>query len=253
MRGRWRCRARCAWALAAAVGLVSSAEAARLRLDRVAATSQGFVYVEFEFEAPFEGIYQDALSSGLPTTLNYTIEVWQQRSGWWDKLEAAYERRFRILRDLLNDLYYVVTPEEALHFTHVDSLTAYVSRVARGPSSNEPPYFGRHLFQDGKTYYVVVTATLAPLTVEDLNQLDAWLRGTIRGKNDGTGGITGLTQTMGGMIVGMTGFGDKRVKTRSPRFKPAELPREPPAPAAPPAVAPNNERRLAAPDSGISP
>jgi len=252
MSGRGRCRARWAWGLAAAVGLVAGAEAAELRLDRVAATSQGYVYVEFEFEAPFEGMYHDALSSGLPTTLNYTIEVWQQRSGWWDKLEATYERRFRILRDLLNDLYYVVTPEEALRFTHEDSLTAYVSRVARGPSSNEPPYFGRQLFQDGRTYYVVVTATLAPLTVEDLNQLDAWLRGTIRGRSDG-GGISALTQTLGGMVVGMTGFGDKRVKARSPGFKPAELPREPPSPAAPPARAPHNERRLAAPDSGHSP
>src|SRR5512145_671919 len=111
--GRWL------GSMLAVIALASPGHATRLRVDRVGATSQGFLYVEFELESPCEGMVEDAVRSGLPTTLNYTIEVWQHRNGWWDKLEGAYERRFRILRDLLNDLYYVVTPEQTARFTHL--------------------------------------------------------------------------------------------------------------------------------------
>ena len=239
----------CAFAV---VALASTSDATRLRVDPVAATSQGFLYVEFALESPFEGLVLDAVRSGLPTTVNYTIEVWQHRNGWWDKLEGAYERRFRILRDLLNDLYYVVTPEQTSRFTHLDSLVAVVGNVARG-SANEPAYFGRALFDDDKTYYVVVTARLAPLTVEDLNELDEWLRGTFTGRDDAAGGLSGLTRTMGGMLMSMTGFGDRQLKARSASFKPAEVPREAQPPGIPPPRPPAADRVPAAADSGASP
>jgi len=252
MRGLRRGQVRAVWMLAV-LALASAAHATHLRLDRVAATSQGFVYVEFEIVSPFEGTYDEALRSGLPTTLSYTIQAWQQRSGWWDKLESTVELRFRIFRDPLNDLYHVFTPErETLRFTHLDSLTTFVSHIARDAPNNSPPYFDRRLFQDGKTYYIVVTATLSPLTVEDLNELDSWLRGTLSGRDDGTGGIAGFTRTMGGMIMSMTGFGDKQVKARSRAFEVATLPREQPPPNTP-AAPPTPERRVASPDSSAGP
>lgn len=250
MRGPGRGQTRAA--LLVALAFAAEASATELRFDRVAATSQGFVYVEFELVAPFEGTYDDALRSGLPATLSYTIQAWQKRSGWWDKLESTIELRFRFFRDPLNDLYHVFTPErETLRFTHLDSLTTFVSRIAR-EAPNNPPYFDRRLFQNGKTYYVVVTATLSPLTVDDLNELDTWLRGTLSGRDDGTGGITGFTRTMGGMLMSMTGFGDKQVKARSRAFDLASLPREPPLPSLP-ATRPASEPRMAGPDSSSGP
>ncbi len=226
----------------AASALVEVAHASQIRIDRVAATSQGFLYVEFELEAPFEGVYQEALRSGLPTTLNYTIQVWRQRSGWWDRLEGTYERPFRIFRDLLNEIYYAVTPEATFRFTHPDSLAAAVSRFARDAPQG-PQYFAKQLFQPDQQFYVVITATLAPLTVDDLNELDTWLRGTLAGRGDDAGGISGITSTIGGMLMSMTGFGDKQYKARTPRFTPAEILR---APLQPREVAP--ERRLTAPE-----
>lgn len=244
-RGRGQVRAACMLvALTAA-----AADATELRFERVAATSQGFVYVEFDFVAPFEGTYDEALRSGLPTTLSYTIQVWQRRSGWWDKLESTNDLLFRIFRDPLNDLYHVFTPErEDFRFTHLDSLTSFVSHIARDAPHNSPPYFDRRLFRTGKTYYIVVTATLSPLTIEDLNELDTWLRGTLSPRGEGTGGITGFTRTMGGILMSMTGFGDKQVKARSRPFAIETLPREQPPPSAP--SAPPPERRIAVPDSG---
>jgi len=218
--------------------------ATELRIDHVGATSQGYLYVEYECVSPFEGIYLEALNSGLPTTLTYTIEVYRQRTGWWDRLEEAYEHEFRLFRDLLNNVYFVVTPEEALRFAQYDSLVAAISRFQRG-SARGPQYFQRHLFEPDQSYYVVITMSISPLTVEDLNELDAWLRGTLRGRSDEAGGgISGLSRTMGGLLMSMSGFGEKRVKGRTPDFRPRDIPRSPSPPRPPP------EPRLAAPDSG---
>ena len=192
--------------------------AARLEIRPVTTTSQGFPLVEFELLGPFEGVYADAMQSGLPTTLTYTIEVWRQRGGWWDKLEEAYEREFRLFRDLLNDEYVVLTPRTTRRFSTLDSLSASVCRFQRGVE-NGPLYLPRELFVADREYYVVVVATLAPLTVEDLNELDAWVRGTLRGGPEDSGGISGLSRTMGGILMSMTGFGDQRVKGRTRDFR----------------------------------
>ena len=222
-------------------------QATELRIDRVAATSQGFLYVEYALLFPFEGIYLEALNSGLPTTLTYTVEVYRRRTGWWDRLEEAYEREFRLFRDLLNNVYYVRTPEETRRFAQYDSLVAAISRFQLG-SQLGPQYFERHLFVPDKSYYVVITASIAPLTVEDLAELDDWLRGTLGRHGDEVGGgISGLSRTMGGLLMSMTGFGDKRVKGRTPDFRPREMLAVPRGPGERP------EPRLAAPDSARSP
>ncbi len=234
--------------LAFVLGLLFAAtpgSAAEIDIDPVASTSQGFPVVTFELLQPFEGVYEDALNSGLPTTLTYTIEVWRQRAGWWDKLEDAQEREFRLFRDLLNDQFVVVTSNETRQFSTLDSLSASVSRFDLG-SDNGPLYLPRNLFAPTSQYYVVIVATLAPLTVEDLNELDAWIRGSLRGGGDESGGISGLTRTMGGMLMSMTGFGDQRVKARTAYFRLAEI-RPSPLPPRPPVPTP---QRLAAPDSG---
>ncbi len=225
---------------------VLPAFAARLVVEPVAATSQGFPVVEFELFEPFEGIYEEAMNSGLPTTLTFTIEVWRQRSGWWDKLEATREREFRLFRDLLNDVYVVVTPTETRRFSTLDSLATSVSTHRTG-SRNGPQFLGRDLFRPGNRYYVVIVATLAPLTVEDLNELDAWVRGSLRGGREDSRGISGLSRTMGGILMSMTGFGDQRVKARTAYFRLDELPMAPRPPARAPASLP---AQLAAPDSG---
>ena len=75
---------------------------------------------------------------------------------------------------------------------------------------------------------VALTVKLAPLTVEDLNELDDWLQGTIRRRGDETrGGISGLSRTIGGMLMSMTGFGDKTVRAKTPKFRPEEIPQRP--------------------------
>ena len=204
--------------------------AAELRLERIASTSQGFLFVELEFVDAFEGLYLEAIQSGLPSTLHYTIEIWRQRSGWWDRLERTQERQFRIFRDVLGGSYWLVTEEEQQTFPTFEALVRAVTRFRQSSQTAAMPLpFPSADLPAHKEYYLVITASLTPISVEDLNELDEWLKGTIRGRGSDTdsGIISGLSRTMGGLLLSLTGFGDRTVRVRSPRFRPGQIPLEP--------------------------
>lgn len=206
----------------------NAAAASELRLERIAATSQGFLYLEMEFVDAFEGIYLEAIQSGLPTTLHYTLEVWRQRSGWWDRLERTQERQFRLFRDVLSGEYWLVTEEESRSFTTLEALLHEATRFRQSTTPLPLPFPSPEL-PGNREYYLVVTANLTPLSVEELNELDEWLKSTIRGGNpdQDSGLISSLSRTMGGLLLSLTGFGDRTVRARSPRFRPEDIPFEP--------------------------
>ena len=212
----------CCGALATLLASAGTAAAARLEILQVGATSQGYPYVDYTLHEPFQGKARDAIRSGLPSTLTFTIEVWRRRTGWWDRLEETREIELRVLRDLLNDRYVVVTPEELQRFADLDSLGGAVCTGRRE--------YLRPLASH-KTYYVIVNANLAPLSVEDLKELEEWLQGTLRGPDEeGPGRIAGISGTMVGLLLSVTGFGDETVQARSQRFSPEELRPAPPVP-----------------------
>jgi len=219
MKRGWCCSVLLALTLTPAV----RSHAAELYVLGVGATSQGYAYVEFDFQDAFGTKAREAIRSGLPSTLTFTIEVWRQRTGWWDRLEETRELQFRVLRDLLNDQYVVVTPEEVRRFPDLEALGEAVCRKRR---EYLPP------LDPNKSYYIIVNANLAPLSVEDLKELERWLQGTLRsGDDEGSGRVAGISGTMVGLLLSVTGFGDETYRARSVRFVPRDLPRTAPGPA----------------------
>jgi hypothetical protein len=193
------------------------AAGAELAIGPVSATSQGYLYVDYQLQRPFEGKFLDAIRSGLPSNLVYTFEVWRQRPGWWDALlrEQTVTLKLRLYRDLLNDQYVLVSREEVRRFASLDSLASAACQQRQFLQPLLP----------GRPYYVAVTAKLAPLSVEDLQELEQWLQGSIRsGEGSATaGGISGLSGTLVGLLLSETGFGDRTVNGRTATFHPEEV------------------------------
>ncbi len=220
MKSRLRCSLLTAIAVAVLPG---AASAGKLVIEGLGVTSQGYPFVDYRFESPFEGRALEAIRSGLPSTLTFTIEIWRARPGWWDALEAVRESQLRVLRDPLSDQYVAASPEELLRFPQLDSLATSVC-------SHRRAYLPK--LDARKTYYLVVTSNLAPLSVEDLRELEEWLQGTIRsGDEENPSGVVGLSGTAVGMLLGLSGFGDVTVRTRSENFVPQSLRTEAPVPA----------------------
>lgn len=216
----------CGWILGALAGF-STVHAAEIVVEGVGATSQGFVFIDYRLDAPFQGKSLEAIRSGLPTTLTYTIEVWRQRSGWWDRLEETRETQLKVLRDLLSGEYVLVSREEVRRFPDLSQL---IDAACRRRREYLQPLAPR------RTYYGIVTANLAPLSVADLQELEEWMQGTLRGGQSAPGGVAGISGTIVGLMLSATGFGDETVRGRTASFVPEAVPRstEPPAPASRP-------------------
>ena len=213
-------RARILAILSFTLSVAGRAAGAQLVLSPVGATSQGYLYVDYQLQRPFEGKFLDAIRSGLPSNLVYTFEVWRQRPGWWDALlkDQTVTLKLRLYRDLLNDQYVLVSREEVRRFASLDSLAsaACLQRQFLQP------------LLPGRTYYVAVTATLAPLSVEDLQELEQWLQGSIRSGEGSATAVSGLSGTLVGLLLSETGFGDRTVNGRTATFHPEEVRRAPP-------------------------
>jgi hypothetical protein len=78
--------------------------------------------------------------------------------------------------------------------------------------------------QEQHRYYVVVSATLRPLTVEDVQEVEGWLGGEVEEKrHSGFGVITALPRSVFDAVRNFAGFGDQKARAISPDFTLEEL------------------------------
>jgi hypothetical protein len=82
---------------------------------------------------------------------------------------------------------------------------------------------------------VVVSASLQPLNVEDMEEVEGWLSGEVKEKrHSGFGILTGIPRSLFEAARNFAGFGDERSRLISTDFTPANLrPEEHRAPGAP--------------------
>ena len=153
------------------------------------------------------------LAEGVPATLTLVVDLWRERSGWWDPLvhSRAYTYRFR--RDIWTNTYEALNPDgSTTRLPDADALRAHLERVHEVPLG--PP----SLFEPGKRYYLTVKAVLRPLDLDDLEEVNAWLSGDVTGGENG--GVLGLPRALARMAVNLSGLGDRTAVGRSVSFVP---------------------------------
>ena len=72
------------------------------------------------------------------------------------------------------------------------------------------------------SYYLVIKAALKPLTAEDVDELEDWLAGEIAPEEHEFGLLT-LPKNFFGLVMDLTGFGDRNGVARSETFRRSEL------------------------------
>jgi len=155
-----------------------------------------------------------ALGEGVPATLTLVIDLWRKKSSWWDKVEASRTRIATFQKNLLTETYRV-RMDDGTEATLPDrgALADYLEQereLVLGPG---------HLFPRGKSYYVTVKAVIRPITLEDLERVDAWLSGEVT-EGRGGGGVMGFPKAMLGLVVDLSGLGDRSAVGRSALFVP---------------------------------
>jgi len=160
-----------------------------------------------------------SLARGMPATLQLHAELWRDRRGWFDKLESSADASVRIRYDVWSDNYLIERiGAEPIVVGSADSVASVLERPWLIPIGR----IGE--LNPGANYYVVLTATLRPLTVEDLEEVEGWLSGEVGNtKKSGIGVVTEIPRSVFDAVRNVAGFGDQKARAISEPFMLGEL------------------------------
>jgi hypothetical protein len=208
--------ARACVALAAAVALAFAGVAVALDAEVIEIREQGgYVWTDVRLSDLFAPRVAESLSRGMPATLRLHAELWRHRRAWFGRLESSFDAEVRIRFDVWSHAYQL--DRRGAPVTTLASLDSVAVALAR-PIALRVGRVG-DLDPDG-LYYVVVTATLKPLSVEDVEEVEGWLSGEVK-KTGGTGFgvITELPRSVFDAVRNFVGFGDQKARAISPDFQ----------------------------------
>jgi hypothetical protein len=179
-----------------------------------------YVWVNAKLGHLFEDPVVNSLSRGMPATLQLHVELWRKRTAWFDRLENTFDATVRIRYEVWNDSYRIErTGSLPRSLGSLDSVRTLLERPIALPAGSIDK------LQIGTNYFIVVTATLTPLSVEDVQEVEGWLSGEVEThRHSGFGVFTELPHSLYDAVRNFAGFGDRRARDQTPVFVPEELP-----------------------------
>mgnify|MGYP001167286583 CR=1 FL=1 len=196
------------------------ARAFQLTAIRPVRDASGQLWVELRIEDPIEPRVANSLGRGMPATLSLHVELWRRRNAWFDRMERAVETTFRMRYDVWSNRWRLERPGgSTLTVSTLDSLETALERTLALPVAP--------LARIGPdvSCYVVVSASLRPLNVEDVEEVEGWLSGEVKVKQHSSLSLlTSLPRSLFEAARNFAGFGDERSRLISTEFTPANLP-----------------------------
>lgn len=203
------------------VGLLATPAAAfEIASLSVARGESAQLWITTRLATPLEPRVQRSLERGMPATLVLHAELWRHRTGWFDRMERSADAVVRLRHDVWRKEWRLERSGAApLVMRGVDSLSLALSR----PLAMELPGLDR--VPADANCYVVLTALVKPLSVEDVAEVEGWVSGEVRDqRRAGFGIITQLPRSVFDAVRNFTGFGDSRDTATSADFTPETLP-----------------------------
>jgi len=162
---------------------------------------------------------RNTLDRGMPTTVVVRVDLWRDRSGWFDPLVAEHSVFMRAFRNAWSDEFLLrrnLEPERSfLDIAELETEVTRPTRILLTPLAKLDPR---------SRYYAIVTVTVKPLTVEDLEAVEKWLSGEAkRTGKPGPGSIAKLPRYLVGVLANLSGLGDEVTTWRSESFYTDEL------------------------------
>ena len=179
----------------------------------------GYVYANVEMADPFEIRVRESLARGMPATLVVRAELWRRRNGWFYRLESSYEAQVRIRYEVWSEQYRLErSGAETERVSTLDSLSRLLSRPWALPVAR----IGQ--LKPNVRYFLVVSAVLKPLSVEDVQEVEGWLSGEVKSKGEaGLGVVTELPRALFDAVRNFAGLGDRRTRAVSGEFELEDL------------------------------
>ena len=174
----------------------------------------GYLWVDVQLGDLFEPRVEGSLARGMPATLTLHAELWRRRVGWFDALESVFDTELRLRYDFRLAAYRLErTGAQPLVVPGLDSVRVVLQRPTPLPVGRVGPLLAK------RRYYVAVSATLKPLSVEDAAAVEGWLSGEVEGGRRAPFGLlTGLPHSLFDTARNFAGFGDSHVRATTAEF-----------------------------------
>ena len=210
----------CIGALLVSLALgVDPAHAFQLTSIRPTKDTSNVLWVEAQLEEPIEPRVARSLGRGMPATLTLHAELWRRRSGWFDRMERAVEATFRMRYDAWGDSWRLDRPgQPPVVVGSLDSLKLALEHTLAMPVSP------LERIPRETSCYLVVSASLRPLNVEDVEEVEGWLSGEVKDKRRaGFGVIAEIPLALFDAVRNVAGFGDERARAETEDFRLRDL------------------------------
>jgi hypothetical protein len=203
------------------IGIAPAAHAFEVVLRRLL-DDAGVLKVDLRLNDVFDSRIEASLARGMPATLVLHAELWRRRTAWFDRLVSQADVSIKVRYEAVRDRYRIERQGlPPLRFDSIDSVRTVLLRTIPMP-------VGRiNQLHEGARHYVMISATLQPLTVEDLREGEDWLSGEVEaGRSAGIGVLTSLPRSVFDALRDYAGLGDRRARFVSQDFRPEKLPVE---------------------------
>jgi hypothetical protein len=156
------------------------------------------------------------LRDGVPATIFIDIELWRSRNAWFDRFEVSRSLIFRLQYDIWEQAYAISA------FADGDKLEQIYASLDEARTllcrQEGIALVDLAALEPGKDYYLVATAALKPMTLEDVTELESWLSGELTQRRGRGFGILGLPKQLFGVILNLTGLRDQNASVRTSTF-----------------------------------
>ena len=173
----------------------------------------GFLEVHFKVRNPFEGELLSHLERGVPCTISYSIDVWKKRSGWFDQLVGSKLLFFRVHFDLWREGYAIQTLDGKL--PTASTLEELAKTVADEQHTRIIPVA---MLSPEARYFLSIEAALTPLSVQDIEELENWMRGGHGQQRTQKAGGWSVSSFFLRVAASFVGLGKKTAVVRSEPF-----------------------------------
>jgi hypothetical protein len=185
-------------------------------VDVAVSAEDGILYVDARVAGVFDEELDRALRSGLPARAAVELVLWEQRAGIWDREALRDQWQVSVVFDVVEEVYRVLDESGRLMLETSD--LAAVEEVVAGIEFW--PLCEIADIDADESHYLGVRFTIEPLSVEEVRDLERWLRGNVR---EGAR-LRDVPGQLVGVLRSRLGLGGQTDRGRSVEFRPSQLP-----------------------------
>jgi hypothetical protein len=173
--------------------------------------------MDFAVDSLFSREVFRGLKKGMTAGLEYQVQLWEKRSGWFDMVVAETGQRMKIGYDNWERKFTVMHADRTLLFKNEEEAGRHCSRLTRFGIT------GKDQLKPARAYRIFVRVLFQPMSMENVEEIRRWLSGKADDLNAKSikrskSPLKSAGDWLLGFVVNVSGFGDREFTAESPEF-----------------------------------